>query len=97
MGNIIDFKDVKKRCDELKDKEKVSYDEREIIAQRLELLADLYREGSISNIDMIFDNGPEGSECTTLLFSTTERNDGSFLIDRIFNGIRRLVFEDDEF
>ena len=95
MGNIIDFKDVKKRCDELKDKEKVSYDEREIVAQRLELLADLYREGSISNIDMIFDNGPEGSECTTLIFSSTERKDASFLIDRIFNGLSRVVFEDE--
>lgn len=95
MGNIIDFKNVKKRCEELKDKEKVSYDEREIVAQRLELLADLYREGSISNIDMIFDNGPEGSECTTLIFSSTERKDGSFLIDRIFNGVSRLIFEDE--
>ena len=48
MGNIIDFKDVKKRCEKLEDK--VSLDEREIVAQRLEFLADLYREGSISNI-----------------------------------------------
>ena len=95
MGNIIDFKDVKKRCEGLTDKDKGSYDEREIIAQRLEFLADLYREGSISNIDMLFDNGPEGSECSTLIFSSTERNDGSFLIDRIFNGISRVVFEDE--
>lgn len=93
MGNIINFKDVKKRSEELK--EKGSYDEREIIAQRLEFLADLYREGSISNIDMIFDNGPEGSECSTLIFSTTERKDASFLIDRIFNGLSRVVFEDE--
>lgn len=95
MGNIIDFKNVKKRCEELKDKEKVSYDEREIVAQRLELLADLYREGSISNIDMIFDNGPEGSECTTLIFSSTEREDALGLLDRIFNGVSRLIFEDE--
>ena len=95
MGNIIDFKDVKKRCDELKDKEKVSYDEREIVAQRLEFLADLYREGSISNIDMIFDNGPEGSECSTLIFSSTENDDALFLLDRIFNGLNRVVFEDE--
>lgn len=95
MGNIIDFKNVKKRCEELKDKEKVSYDEREIVAQRLELLADLYREGSISNIDMIFDNGPEGSECTTLIFSSTKRDDASFLLERIFNGLNRVVFEDE--
>ena len=93
MGNIIDFKDVKKRCEELTDK--VSLDEREIVAQRLELLADLYREGSISNIDILFDNGPEGSECSTLIFSTTERKDASFLIDRIFNGLSRVVFEDE--
>ena len=93
MGNIIDFKDVKKRCEELTDK--VSLDEREIVAQRLELLADLYREGSISNIDMIFDNGPEGSECSTLIFSTTERKDASFLIDRLFNGLSRVVFEEE--
>ena len=93
MGNIIDFKDVKKRCEELTDK--VSYDEREIIAQRLEFLADLYREGSISNIDMIFDNGPEGSECSTLIFSSTEKDDASFLLDRIFNGLNRVVFEDE--
>ena len=93
MGNIIDFKDVKKRCEELKDN--VSYDEREIVAQRLELLADLYREGSISNIDMIFDNGPEGSECSTLIFSSTENDDASFLLDRIFNGLNRVVFEDE--
>ena len=93
MGNIINFKDVKKRCEELTDK--VSYDEREIIAQRLEFLADLYREGSISNIDMIFDNGPEGSECSTLIFSSTEKDDASFLIDRIFNGLNRVVFEDE--
>ena len=95
MGNIIDFKNVKKRCEELKDKEKVSYDEREIVAQRLELLADLYREGSISNIDMIFDNGPEGSECTTLIFSSTEREDALGLLERIFNGLNRVVFEDE--
>ena len=93
MGNIINFKDVKKRSEELK--EKGSYDEREIIAQRLEFLADLYREGSISNIDILFDNGPEGSECSTLIFSTTERKDASFLIDRIFNGLSRVVFEDE--
>lgn len=93
MGNIIDFKDVKKRCEDLTDK--VSYDEREIVAQRLEFLADLYREGSISNIDMIFDNGPEGSECSTLIFSSTEKDDASFLIDRIFNGLNRVVFEDE--
>ena len=93
MGNIIDFKDVKKRCEKLKDK--VSLDEREIVAQRLEFLADLYREGSISNIDMIFDNGPEGSECSTLIFSSTENDDASFLLDRIFNGLNRVVFEDE--
>lgn len=93
MGNIIDFKDVKKRHEELTDE--VSLDEREIVAQRLELLADLYREGSISNIDMIFDNGPEGSECSTLIFSSTEKDDASFLIDRIFNGLNRVVFEDE--
>lgn len=93
MGNIIDFKDVKKRCEELTDR--VSYDEREIVAQRLEFLADLYREGSISNIDMIFDNGPEGSECSTLIFSSTEKDDASFLLDRIFNGLNRVVFEDE--
>ena len=93
MGNIIDFKDVKKRHEELTDE--VSLDEREIVAQRLELLADLYREGSISNIDMIFDNGPEGSECSTLIFSSTEKDDASFLRDRIFNGLNRVVFEDE--
>ena len=93
MGNIIDFKDVKKRCEELTDK--VSLDEREIVAQRLEFLADLYREGSISNIDMIFDNGPEGSECSTLIFSSTENDDALFLLDRIFNGLNRVVFEDE--
>ena len=93
MGNIIDFKDVKKRHEELKDE--VSLDEREIVAQRLEFLADLYREGSISNIDMIFDNGPEGSECSTLIFSSTEKDDASFLLDRIFNGLNRVVFEDE--
>ena len=93
MGNIIDFKDVKKRCEELKDK--VSLDERETVAQRLEFLADLYREGSISNIDMIFDNGPEGSECSTLIFSSTERDDASFLLERIFNGLNRVVFEEE--
>ena len=82
MGNIIDFKNVKKRCEELKDKEKVSYDEREIVAQRLELLADLY-------------SGPEGSECSTLIFSSTERNEASFLLERIFNGLNRVVFEDE--
>ena len=93
MGNIIDFKDVKKRHEELKDE--VSLDEREIVAQRLEFLADLYREGSISNIDMIFDNGPEGSECSTLIFSSTEKDDASVLLDRIFNGLNRVVFEDE--
>jgi hypothetical protein len=93
MGNIIDFKDVKKRHEELTDE--VSLDEREIVAQRLEFLADLYREGSISNIDMIFDNGPEGSECSTLIFSSTEKDDASFLLDRIFNGLNRVVFEDE--
>lgn len=93
MGNIIDFKDVKKICEKLTDR--VSYDEREIVAQRLEFLADLYREGSISNIDMIFDNGPEGSECSTLIFSSTEKDDASFLLDRIFNGLNRVVFEDE--
>ena len=93
MGNIIDFKDVKKRHEELKDE--VSLDEREIVAQRLEFLADLYREGSISNIDMIFDNGPEGSECSTLIFSSTEKDDASFLLERIFNGLNRVVFEDE--
>ena len=93
MGNIIDFKDVKKRCEELADK--VSLDEREIVAQRLELLAELYREGGISNIDMIFDNGPEGSESSTLIFSSTEREDASFLLERIFNGLNRVVFEDE--
>ena len=93
MGNIIDFKNVKKRHEELTDE--VSLDEREIVAQRLELLADLYREGSISNIDMIFDNGPEGSECSTLIFSSTEKDDASFLLDRIFNGLNRVVFEDE--
>jgi hypothetical protein len=92
MGNIIDFKDVKKRHEELTDE--VSLDEREIVAQRLEFLADLYREGNISNIDMIFDNGPEGSECSTLIFSSTEKDDASFLLDRIFNGLNRVVFED---
>jgi hypothetical protein len=93
MGNIIDFKDVKKRHEELTDE--VSLDEREIVAQRLEFLADLYREGSISNIDMIFDNGPEGSECSTLIFSSTEKDDALFLLDRIFNGLNRVVFEDE--
>ena len=93
MGNIIDFKDVKKRHAELTDE--VSLDEREIVAQRLEFLADLYREGNISNIDMIFDNGPEGSECSTLIFSSTEKDDASFLLDRIFNGLNRVVFEDE--
>ena len=93
MGNIIDFKDVKKRHEELTDE--VSLDEREIVAQRLEFLADLYREGSISNIDMIFDNGPEGSECSTLIFSSTEKDDASFLLERIFNGLNRVVFEDE--
>ena len=93
MGNIIDFKNVKKRHEELTDE--VSLDEREIVAQRLEFLADLYREGSISNIDMIFDNGPEGSECSTLIFSSTEKDDASFLLDRIFNGLNRVVFEDE--
>ena len=93
MGNIIDFKDVKKRHEELTDE--VSLDEREIVAQRLEFLDDLYREGSISNIDMIFDNGPEGSECSTLIFSSTEKDDASFLLDRIFNGLNRVVFEDE--
>lgn len=93
MGNIIDFKDVKKRHEELTDE--VSLDEREIVAQRLEFLADLYREGNISNIDMIFDNGPEGSECSTLIFSSTEKDDASFLLDRIFNGLNRVVFEDE--
>ena len=93
MGNIIDFKDVKKRHEELTDE--VSLDEREIVAQRLEFLADLYREGGISNIDMIFDNGPEGSECSTLIFSSTEKDDASFLLERIFNGLNRVVFEDE--